>query len=100
MTQKREVETTIVWTAEDERAEVYSLMPRIWRMCQAAGGEEIKLDQGIRDGKKVARTFLVPIKAIRIRKRRTLTREELEKRREQGRALAARRLEQDSKENT
>lgn len=99
MTTKPETETTITWTAEDERAEVYSLMPRIWRACIAAGGEEIKQDQGIRNGRKVARTFLVPIRAIRIRKQRKLSEKELRQRREQGRRLAASRMGLDTKEN-
>lgn len=89
---KDENETTIVWTANDERATVCSLMPRIWRQCIAAGGEEVDLSSGVRNGQKLVRTFLVPVKSIRIRKQRELTGEALEKMRLRGRALAARKM--------
>lgn len=90
---KSEMETVIVWTSDDERATVTSLMPRIWRMCIAAGGEEIRKEEGVRDGNKLVRWFLVPIKSIRIRKPpRVLTEEQVQAQREKGRALAARRM--------
>jgi hypothetical protein len=62
-----EIETVITWSADEDRATVYSLMPKVWRWCERAGGEEIRLDEGIRDGRKAARTFLVPVQCIRIR---------------------------------
>jgi hypothetical protein len=65
-----EVETVITWTADDDKATVYSLMPKVWRWCERAGGEEIRLDDGICDGKTVARTFLVPVECVRVRKKR------------------------------
>ena len=89
---RSEVETTIVWTADDTHATVYSLMPRIWRMCINAGGEEIEKERGIRDGHKAARTFLVPIKAVRIRKARLMSEEAAERARSRGRSLAARKM--------
>lgn len=89
MTKNSETETVITWTADDDRATVYSLMPRIWRQCIQAGGEEIRLDEGIRDGKKAGRTFLVPVKLVKIRKPRVLTAEAAERAREKGRILAA-----------
>lgn len=89
---KSEVETVITWTADDERAQVYSLMPRIWRMCINAGGEEIEKERGIRDGTKAARTFLVPIKAVKIRKARLMSGEAAERARSRGRALAAKKM--------
>lgn len=89
---KSEQETVISWSADDRSAEVYSLMPRIWKQCLAAGGEEIKKEQGIRDGKKVARTFLVPIRSIGIRKKRVLSAKAVEGLRTRGRALAARNM--------
>ncbi len=92
MTIRSESETIITWTADDERATVYSLMPRIWRQCIDAGGEEIRLKEGFRDGKKEARTFLVPIKAVRIRKARLLTGPALEAARTRGRRLSAARM--------
>lgn len=100
MTMKSETETTIVWTADDERATVYSLMPRIWKQCISAGGEEIDKDHGIRDGKKVARTFLVPVMAVRIRKRRQMTGQQLEASRARGRALAASKMGLGAKEES
>lgn len=89
---KSEVETVICWSADDDRAEVYSLMPRIWRQCIAAGAEQIKLKEGIRDGKQVARTYLVPVKSVRIRKQRTLTAKQHGELRERGRAMAAAKM--------
>ena len=68
---RSETETVITWTADDDRATVYSLMPKVRRWCERAGGEEI------REG-----TFLVPVGAISIRKpapkRQKLTGAELE----------------------
>lgn len=93
-----EHETIITWTGDDDRATVYSLMPRIWRQCIAAGGEETRLEEGIREGRKVARTFLVPVKAIGIRKARQLTGKSLEAARERGRALAASKMALEAKE--
>ncbi len=65
-----ETETVITWTAADERATVYTLMPRVARLCQHAGGEEIRKEEGIRAGKKEAWTFLVDPACIVIRPRR------------------------------
>lgn len=92
MTTKDETETIVTWTANDERATVYSLMPRIWRQCLQAGGEEINLSEGIRNGKKLARTFLVPAKAVKIRKARSMTPAQVKASQERGRALAARQM--------
>lgn len=89
MATKAETETTITWNLDDERATVYSLMPRIWRLCMNAGGEEINLDHGVRDGKKAARTFLVDVGTIKIRRKRVMTPEQREKAKERGRNLAA-----------
>jgi hypothetical protein len=91
MASKAETETVIQWGLEDDRATVYSLIPRIWKQCIEAGGEEIRLEEGIRDGVKEVRTFLVPIDSIRIKKRRQLSEPELERTREWSRALAERR---------
>jgi len=97
---KSEVETVITWTAGDERAQVYSLMPRIWRMCINAGGEEIEKERGVRDGHKAARTYLVPIKAVRIRKARLMSGQALERARSRGRGLAAAKMGLGPKEIT
>lgn len=91
-TTRSEIETVITWTADDERATVYSLMPRVWRMCIQAGGEEIEKESGIRDGKKAARTYLVPIKSVKIRKRHLMSEEALERARTRGRSLSAKRM--------
>lgn len=92
MTTKPEMETIIAWTGVDERASVYSLMPRIWRQCLAAGGQEINIQEGIRDGRVEARTFLVPIRAIAIKKARQYSAAQQEKMRAKGRALAAAKM--------
>ena len=72
MATREEAETVITWTAADRKATVYSLVPRVWRMCERAGAEEIEFDRGTRRGKKVARTFLVDPGCIVIRKPRRL----------------------------
>lgn len=90
---KSETETIITWTAEDEEATVYSLMPKVWRWCQSAGGREIEIGGGIRQGKKVARTYLVPVSAIRVRRKKVLSESARERLREQGQRLAALRKE-------
>lgn len=90
MTTRPEQETVITWTSADEKATVYSLHPRIWRACEKAGGVEINLLEGIRDGEKVARTYLVDPRCIVIRKRRSLSAEQLEVARERGRKLGSR----------
>jgi hypothetical protein len=69
---REETETVITWTSDDEKATVYSLHPRVWRMCERAGGEQIRRDEGIRAGKKQARTYFVDIDLIRIGRRRKL----------------------------
>lgn len=89
---KSAIETMITWTSGAERAEVYSLMPRIWRQCIAAGGDEIRWIKGIRDGQPVARLYSVPVKAVRIRKQRVLTKKQQEGLRNRGRALAAAKM--------
>jgi hypothetical protein len=71
-----ERETVITWTAEDDKATVYSLMPKIWRWCERVGGVEINHEQGIRKGVKEARTFLVDIGCIFIRPRRKVSPEQ------------------------
>lgn len=90
MATKAETETVIVWTAEDEKAEVYSLMPRIWRACERAGGEEIETRRGIRDGRVEAKTYLVPASAVKIRKPRQMTEKQRLAAEARGRVLAAR----------
>jgi hypothetical protein len=73
-----EIETVITWTADDDQATVYSLMPKIWRWCEQVGGTEIRKDEGIREGVKKARTFLVDADCIRIRPRRKPTQAQLD----------------------
>jgi hypothetical protein len=72
LTTKAEIETVITWTSADEKATVFSMHRRVWRMCERAGGQEIRKDEGIRAGRKVARTYLVDIDLIRIGRRRKL----------------------------
>jgi hypothetical protein len=74
MATREETETTVTWTSADQKATVYSMHPRIWRMCERAGGTEILAGDGIREGKKVARTFLVDSEFIVIRKPRRVIR--------------------------
>ena len=50
-----------MWTSADQKATVYSMHPRIWRMCEKAGGIEIRQEDGARERKKAARTFLVDV---------------------------------------
>jgi hypothetical protein len=90
MVSREEREVVINWTEGDAKATVYSLVPRVSAMCVRAGAEEIRHDEGIRGVKKVARTFLVDIGCIVIRKRqkRVLSPEERERLRERGRDLA------------
>lgn len=78
---REENETIINWTAADQKATVYSTMPKIWRWCEKIGGEQIRLNEGIREGKKVARTYRVDPGCIRLRPRRTLSPEQREARR-------------------
>lgn len=73
MAKREEIETVITWTAADDRATVYSMMKRVWKWCEKAGGEEIDTGCGTRDGVKVGRTFLVPVKLVRIRRPRKLS---------------------------
>src|SRR5262249_34103719 len=82
MPSREETETVISWTAADEQATVYRLMPRIVRLCRRAGGEEIRQEEGVRDGRKEAWTFLVDPACISIRPRRKAT----EAQREAGKA--------------
>jgi hypothetical protein len=70
MASREETDTVITWTADDDKATVYSMMPKVWRWCQKVGGIEIRLEEGIRNGKKEARTFLVDPLCIRIRPKR------------------------------
>jgi hypothetical protein len=104
MPTKAETETVIQWSLEDDRATVYSLIPRIWKQCIEAGGEEIRLDEGIRDGVKEVRTFLVPVHTVQIRKPRQLTGPGLERAQERARAMGERarglRARQESDEST
>jgi hypothetical protein len=87
MPSREETETVITWTLADGKAIVYSLMPSVWRMCERAGGVEIDQGQGIRKGRKAARTFLVDPGCIRIRPRRKLSAQQVEKARERARRL-------------
>lgn len=82
MPSRGEVETVINWTGEDERAVVYSLMPRIWRLCERAEGELLRT--GSREGKVAWKEYAVDIAAIRIRapKRRKVSEEERSRRAE------------------
>ena len=73
MASREETETVITWTADGEKATVYTLMPKIARLCRRAGAEEIRQEEGVRDGKKEAWTFLVDPACISIRPRRKLT---------------------------
>lgn len=77
MATKEETETVITWTLADEKVTVYSLMPRIWKACIKAGGVEIRAEEGIRNGVKVARTFLVDPRCVRVNPVRVLTEAQL-----------------------
>ena len=87
MPTREEIESVITWTAADEKASVYSLMPRIWKQCIRAGGVEINHEQGIREGRKVGRTFLVDPDCFGIRPKRKLSPAERQRRQEQARGL-------------
>lgn len=93
MPQAEETETVITWTAADEKATVHSLMPKVWRQCIRAGGVQIDHEQGVRDGRKAARTFLVDPECIVIRRpaKRNLTPLQRETLRERARGLRSRR---------
>lgn len=71
MPARSELETVIVWTADTKRATVYSLMPRVWRRCERAGGELIRTTH--RDGRVASKEYLLPVESIIIRHRRGLT---------------------------
>ncbi|MGH7818693.1 MAG: hypothetical protein ACREQ9_02880, partial [Candidatus Binatia bacterium] len=92
MPSRSETETIITWTAEDERAVVYSLMPRIWRWCERAGGDLLRT--GSREGKIAWKEYAVDIRAIRIRapKRRAMSDEERLRRAERLRELRRSRV--------
>lgn len=67
-----ETETIITWSLADEYATVCSLMPKVWRRCEAVGGIERDLDGGVRNGKREARMFLIDASIIAIRRPRKL----------------------------
>lgn len=85
MPEKAETETIITWTSADEFATVYTMHKKILGRCLRLGAKEINHDHGIRDGKKVSWTFLVPIDCVSIRparKGRVLSAEERQRARE------------------
>ena len=73
-----ETETVITWTAADAKATVYTLMPKVARLCRRARAEEIRKNEGMRNGRKEAWTFVLDPACFSIRPRRKASPAQLE----------------------
>lgn len=90
MPKRHETETTITWTMADEKATVFSMMPKVWKACERAGGELPRVSR--RDGRIISKEYAVEVGAIRIRpvKRRNVSDGERQRRAEHMRKVRKR----------